>query len=133
MTGVVLDASVLVEYLRWSPSGSRIGARLIEESLDLHLPYLAGVEVASVFRALVLRGEVEPARAESALADLVDLPAARYPAEPLLPRIWELREKLTAYDANYVALAEALEAPLFTMDRRMARSRGHGAHIDVLD
>lgn len=132
MSRVVLDASVLIEYLRWSPAGARVGTRMVEQDLDLHLPHLAGVEVESVFRAMVLRHEIEPTRAESALVDLAELPATRYPVEPLLPRIWVLCETLTGYDANYVALAQVLDAPLITADHRMARASGHNAHIEVL-
>jgi predicted nucleic acid-binding protein len=109
-----------------------MGARIVEADVDLHLPHLVGAEVANVFRTLVLRREIGPARAEGALLDLAELPATRYPVEPLLPRIWALHDNLTAYDATYVALAEALDAPLLTTDRRMARSSGHNARIEVI-
>jgi hypothetical protein len=65
-------------------------------------------------------------------ADLSDLPMHRYPHDVLLPRIWELRHNLTAYDAVYVALAEALDAPLLTRDRRLATASGHGARVDLV-
>jgi predicted nucleic acid-binding protein len=74
-----------------------------------------------VLRAWVHCGEVAEGRAAAALQDLGDLPARRWPVEPLLGRMWELRDNVTVYDANYVALAEALDADLLTADRRLAR------------
>ena len=67
-----------------------------------------------------------------ALMDLTDLPLRRYPHDFLLPRIWDLRNNLTAYDATYVALAEALDAPLLTRDRRLAAAAGHQAQIELI-
>ncbi|RED36140.1 hypothetical protein BJ123_10873 [Rhodopseudomonas thermotolerans] len=67
-----------------------------------------------------------------ALADLADFPLQRHPHEFLLPRIWQLRNNLTAYDATYVALAEVLEAPLLTRDKRLAGAAGHRAQIELV-
>jgi predicted nucleic acid-binding protein len=72
-----------------------------------------------------------PKDGREALADLAGLDIARYPHDQLLPRVWELRTSVTAYDAVYLALAEVLEAPLLTLDRRLARVRGHGARVEV--
>ncbi|HEY1246363.1 MAG TPA: type II toxin-antitoxin system VapC family toxin, partial [Hyphomicrobiaceae bacterium] len=66
------------------------------------------------------------------LADLGELPLQRYPHDWLLPRVWELRHILTAYNAVYVALAEALDAPLVTRDARLAAAPGHQARIEVM-
>lgn len=88
---------------------------------ELHLPHLAVIETTSVLRAWVARDEISEPRAADALADLGDLPARRWPGEPLLPRIWELRDNVTAYDASYAALAELLDADLLTADRHLAR------------
>jgi predicted nucleic acid-binding protein len=116
----VLDASAVVELLRWSPAGQRVARTLVSADADLHVPHLCPVEVTSALRSLVARGEVPEGRARTALEDLADLPATRHPVEPLLPRIWGLRDAITAYDATYVALAEALEATLITGDRKLA-------------
>src|SRR6266852_3474696 len=77
-------------------------------------------------------GEIDQERGRAALADLADFPVHRYPHDFLLPRIWELRNNLTAYDAVYVALAEALEAPLLTRGRRLAAAMGHRATIELV-
>jgi predicted nucleic acid-binding protein len=89
------------------------------------------VEVTQVLRRFVARGEIEPERARQALEDLADLPLQRYAHDVLLPRVWELRQNLTAYDAVYVALAEVLDAPLLTRDARILRAPGHGARVEV--
>ena len=129
---MVLDASAVVEYLRWSPAGARLAQMLLEGDADLHLPHLCPVEVASAFRSMVARAEMGAARAEAALDDLAELAASRHPVEPLLPRIWELRHNMTAYDATYVALAEVLTATLVTADRRLARGAGAVVEVDFV-
>ena len=83
-------------------------------------------------RRYAASGDIDADRGRAALADLADFPVHRYPHEFLLPRIWELRNNLTAYDAAYVALAEALDAPLLTRDRRLAAATGHRAQIDLV-
>jgi predicted nucleic acid-binding protein len=85
-----------------------------------------------VIRRYAANGEIDGDRGLSALTDLADLPLRRYPHGFLLPRIWALRNNLTAYDAAYVALAEALDAPLLTRDRRLAAAAGHRAQIELL-
>jgi predicted nucleic acid-binding protein len=78
-----------------------------------------------------LSGALPSEDGREALADLAGLDIVRYPHDPLLPRVWELRTSVTAYDAVYLALAEVLEAPLLTLDRRLARVRGRGARVEV--
>lgn len=118
---LVLDASVVAEFLLATAVGTLAVERMNEHEGELHIPHLAVIETASVLRAWVARDGVSEQRAAAALADLADLPALRWPGEPLLPRIWELRGTVTAYDASYVALAELLDADLLTADRRLAR------------
>jgi predicted nucleic acid-binding protein len=128
---IVLDASAAVEVLLQSQVGAPLTGRLLAPESSLHAPYLLDLEVAQVLRRFVLRGEVQPLRAQQALEVLADFPIERYPHQILLPRIWALRENLTAYDAVYVALAEVLGATLLTRDARISRASGHSARIEV--
>jgi len=77
-------------------------------------------------------GRLSSRRALAALEDLLELPLERHEAAALLPRIWQLRQTLTPYDASYVALAEALDSPLLTTDARLARAHGHGARVELV-
>ncbi|QLQ11696.1 MAG: type II toxin-antitoxin system VapC family toxin [Nocardioidaceae bacterium] len=117
---LVLDASVISEFLIASAVGKRAAELMSQHMGELHMPHLAVIETTSVLRTWVRREEVTESRAAAALADLADLPARRWPAEPLLARMWELRDNLTSYDASYVALAELLDAELLTADQRFA-------------
>lgn len=118
---LVLDASALAEYLVGSTLGREAAKHLDSQAGEIHVPHLAVIETASVIRAWVRKGELAIERAEQVLIDLRDLPARRWPAEFLLPRIWQLRDNLTVYDATYVALSEQLDASLLTADSRLAR------------
>ncbi|MGQ0814169.1 MAG: type II toxin-antitoxin system VapC family toxin [Gemmatimonadota bacterium] len=128
---IVVDASAAVEVLLKLRAADALMMRLFEESESLHAPHLFDVEVSQVVRRYWLRGDLTTARAAEALHDLADLPLTRYPHDSLLKRIWELRQNLTAYDAAYVALAEALEAPLVTRDASLAKVRGMRAPVEV--
>ncbi len=128
---VVLDASAAaVALIRDDPTGDRVRARLVTESL--FAPDLLDVEVLSTCRRIVRSGLLDVRRAEQALADLDALHLIRTPHRLLVPRIWELRDNLSAYDAAYVALAEALDAPLVTTDARLARAPGIRCDVEVL-
>lgn len=128
---IVLDASAVIEALLRTPAAEAIEARLFDPRETLHVPHLLDVEVAQVIRRYAANGDIDRQRGGEALADLSDLPLRRYPHDFLLPRVWELRNNLTAYDAVYVALAEVLDAPLLTRDRRLARAAGHRARIQL--
>lgn len=118
---VVLDASAIAEYLIGSTRGLETAAHIGMQAGHVHVPHLAAIEAASALRGWVRGGVISLQRAQAALNDLQELPARRWPGEFLLPRIWELRDNLTVYDASYVALAEHLDASLLTADSRMAR------------
>lgn len=129
---IVLDASAAVELLLNTPLGDRVGDRLSADSTSLHAPQLLDVEVLHVLRSLRLGRAVTERRANEALEDLADLPVHRYGHEDLVGRAWTLRESLTAYDAVYVALAEALGATLVTCDGRLGRAHGHQVEVEVV-
>ncbi len=129
---IVIDASALIEVLLVTEVGARVRARLFREEEKLHAPHLLDLEIVHVLRRGCLIGELQPSRAAEALADMNGLRIVRHPHEPYVPRIWQLRHSLTAYDAAYVALAEALAAPLVTRDGRMASAHGHRAKIELV-
>jgi Predicted nucleic acid-binding protein, contains PIN domain len=130
---LVVDASLVVDYLLDDGERGAWSAAQIASAGRLHAPHLLDFEVASAARKLVGRGDATPERARTALRDLADLAVQRYPAVRLLDRMWQLRENLTPYDASYVALAEALALPLATTDRRLARVGGHRARVESFD
>jgi len=129
---IVVDASALLEALLRTSSGKPVEDRLFAPGQTLHAPHLLDVEVAQVIRRYAAHGDIDDARGRLALTDLADLTLRRYPHDFLLPRMWDLRHNLTAYDAAYVALAEALDAPLLTRDRRLAAAAGHHARIELV-
>ena len=126
---IVLDASAVL--LR-TPNAEAVERRLFASRQTLHAPHLLDVEIAQVVRRYAAAGEIDQERGRAALADLSDFPLRRYPHDILLPRIWDLRYDLTAYDAAYVALAEALDAPLLTRDHRLAAAAGHHARVELV-
>ena len=128
---IVVDASALLEVLLRTSAAKAVEDRLFAAHQTLHTPHLLDVEIAQVVRRYAAKGEIGAARGRAALADLADFPLRRYPHDFLLPRIWDLRNHLTAHDASYVALAEALDAPLLTRDRRLAGTAGHHARIEL--
>ncbi len=129
---IVADASALLELLMKTPFAKAIETRLFGRGDTLHAPHLLDVEIAQVVRRFVAIGDISAARGQAALTDLADFPLRRYPHDILLPRIWALRHNFMAYDAAYVALAEALGAVLVTRDARLAAGAGHFARIEVV-
>lgn len=125
---IVLDASAMVEAL--------VGASPSDELLtalrgDIHAPHLLDVEVTSVLRGLELGRIITPARARQAVDDYWSFTIQRHDLEPLHPLVWEIRHQFTSYDASYLALAIALDAPLITCDKKLA-TKGHGATVKVM-
>lgn len=128
---IVLDASTLVELLLGTEQGRCVAARIADPALGLHVPHLADIEVAQTLRRYVRDREIDQASATAALEDLHALDLERHAHEPLLDRVWELRQNLTAYDAVYVALAEVLDTIVLSCDRRLARAPGRSARVDL--
>jgi predicted nucleic acid-binding protein len=130
---IVVDASALLEFLLQTRLGARVEARLFRDEEEFHSPHLLDVEVTQGLRRLVRAGEVSPDRAAEAIADLTDLHLHRHAHLDLLTRAWKLRDNVTAYDAMYVALGEALDAPVVTCDKPLAKAPGHRARIEVIE
>ena len=130
---IVVDASALLELLLQTPLGTRIESRLFGHDHELHAPHLLDVEVVQGLRRLVRMGEVSSGRADEAIADLTDLALHRHPHLDLLGRAWRLRDNISAYHAMYVALAEAIAAPIVTCDGPLAKAPGHRARIELID
>jgi predicted nucleic acid-binding protein len=129
---IVLVASAAIEWLLQTAVGDRVEERIFSHAATLHAPHLLDIEVAQVLRRYVRAGIITPSRGQEALEDLFDLSLTRYPHDVLLGRVWDLRNNLTAYDAAYVALAEALDAPLVTCDGKIASAAGHRARVEVV-
>ena len=128
---IVPDASVVIEVLLRTSTGEVARDRLLAPGVSLHAPGIIDLEVAQVLRRLEARGEISTPRALAALSTFAAIRMARYHHELTLGRIWELRKNLTAYDAAYVTLAEALGATLLTCDRSIAGAPGIRADIVV--
>jgi predicted nucleic acid-binding protein len=128
---IVVDASAALEVLLRTPAAAAVENRLFAVGETVHAPHLIDLEVAQALRRYAAARQVAPERALEALADFADFPVHRYPHDILLPRIWELRSNFTAYDAAYLALAEALDAPLLTRDRKFTASAKHRARIEL--
>ena len=123
---IVVDASAFLD----AADGRRaVIDRLAGE--DIHAPHLLDVEVASALRRLVATGRVGAPDALGVLGVLQQADIRRHPHQPLLPIIWSLRDRVSAYDATYVALATALDATLVTTDRRLASIAGLPCVIEV--
>ena len=128
---IVLDASAAIDWLLQTSAGRQIEKRIFSRNQSLHAPHLLDLEVGQVLRRLVREGAVSAQRAEEAIQDLLDLRVTRYPHFLLLPRIWQLRDNLSTYDAAYVVLAEELDATFITRDARLASAPGHTAQVEL--
>lgn len=127
---LVVDASVLAPaIIDAGTDGAAIRARLRGETIAG--PDLLRIEVLGVIRKGVIAGSLTTKQADAAVDDLLDLPVSVFPSAPLLRRAWALRDNVTAYDACYVALAEALDCPLLTGDSRLANAPGTTCTVEL--
>jgi predicted nucleic acid-binding protein len=129
---IVLDASAVVELLLDTVAGRRVSILIEDAGTALHVPHLLDVEVLSVVRRFVREDVIEEEDAEQAVQDLLALDLQRHSHEGLLERAWAVRKNVTAYDAMYVSLAEALGATLVTCDARLGRASGVNARVEVV-
>jgi predicted nucleic acid-binding protein len=127
---LVVDTSAILDALIARDPAPGLIERLAEDG-DLHAPHLIDVEILHALRRLTLRGELAPERATDARTDFAETTIVRYPHDPFSDRVWALRNSLSAYDGMFVALAEALDAPLVTCDARLAGAHGHTARIEL--
>ncbi len=129
----VIDASVLVTVLADAEHASWAEAQLSISGADrsLWVPHLIDAEVGQALRREVAAGRLGEGRAKSALLDLTQMPLRRIDHTGLIHRTWELRHNFSFYDGLYVALAEGLDVPLVTLDRRLARAVGDATRVAV--
>ena len=130
---IVLDASALLELLLHTAAGDIIAERIANPGMGLHVPHLADTEVVQALRRYARSGTLEASDAAAALEDLRALDLQRHPHEPLLDRIWALRNNLSAYDATYVALAEALDTIVLTCDAPLSRAPGLSRRVILVE
>ncbi len=129
---IVVDASAILDVLLRSSQASEIEDLIFGQGVTLHAPHLLDLEVIQVLRRFVRVGSMHPSRGLEAIRVFMDFPIERYDHITLLERIWELRDNMTAYDASYVALAEALPAKLLTRDARLASVASHYIRVHLV-
>ena len=127
---LVVDSSAVLDVLAGRPVNDELQERIAADG-DLHAPHLIDLEILHALRRLTAAGDLSDDRAADVRSDFGDLSMIRYAHVPLADRIWELRHNLTAYDAAFVALSEALGAPLVTCDAHLAAVPGHAAQVEV--
>ena len=129
---IVIHASAAVEWFLRTEPGKHIAHWITVRGGPLHVPQLFDLEVANALRRFVRTSAITATRADEALRDLADMRLMRHGHSRLLHRVWELRDHLTSYDAVYVALAEGLNAPLLTLDAKIAAAPVHHATVEVI-
>jgi predicted nucleic acid-binding protein len=129
---IVVDASVIVDLLLQGPDSAKLADRLLNPTQILNAPQLLDIEVAQVLRRYAAIGDLSAERGRAAIDDLSALPIERWGHELLLRRIWDHRNNLSAYDATYLALAEALDCGVWTRDSRFARSPATAGRVRTI-
>lgn len=128
---IVLDASVVVQILLNQPLGLKIQSSIVESNDRLLVPHLLDVEVLSALRKMTQLKALDLHRSQQLVQQMAELPVVRFSHVTLRKRTWELRNNFTAYDATYIALAEALDAALYTCDSKLRY--GHSARVVYFD
>lgn len=129
---IIVDASLAIEIALMTPDGRSAQQSLRREDDSLGAPELLDLEVLQVLRRSTREGRIASRDAGAAITLFQALPIQRFGHRILVDRIWALRDNLTAYDAAYIALAELLDAPLWTRDRKLSSVPGHTARVEVL-
>ena len=129
---IVLDASAGLELLFNTRLGKRIAKTIQANEAALHAPHLIDLEIAHTLRRYLLAKEISHERAEAALGAWQDIAITRHSHIRFLKPIWQRRNNLTAYDAAYVALAEALGAVLVTCDSKLGNASGVDIQVEVI-
>ncbi|HZI97517.1 MAG TPA: type II toxin-antitoxin system VapC family toxin [Actinomycetales bacterium] len=129
---IVVDASLLVDALVGGSSGDAAQAALGDGDEEVAAPAVLPAEALSGVRSLMLRKVISRPLAMQAVSGIASLRIPLYPFEPFVERVWELRDNVTVYDAWYVALAEALDVPLLTADRRLAETPGARCEVRLV-
>ena len=129
---IVLDASATIEWLLRDQRLAPLVDDVLLDADSVHVPHVWMLEVVQVLRRHEAADRLPPGVAATALVHAQDLPAVRHGHDELVPRIWQLRHNLTAYDAAYVALAEVLDATLVTTDTALANAPGNRARTQLL-
>ncbi len=128
---LVVDASCLFEIVADTPRAAEIAERLAADT-EHAAPHVIDVEVLGVIRAQYLRGLLDGTAASQAVGDLRDWPGRRFSHRWLIDRAWTLRDSIRGWDAFYVALAEAFDATLLTLDARLARAHGLNCRVETI-
>jgi predicted nucleic acid-binding protein len=129
---IVLDASAIVDLVVEPRAVTRAIRARLQADPDIHVPHLVDAEVTDALRRKLLSGQLDPLRARRAIRRLTTMHLVRWQQTQLLGRALALRDQLSAYDAIYVAMAEATGATLVTRDARLARSTGHRTRIELV-
>ena len=119
---IIVDASVIANVVGDDEAAGQLARARLAAASAVSAPDLVDVETVSVLRRRWMAGDLSDERFRGAVDDLLALPITRFPVGPMMVRAFELRANITAYDACYVALAEALACPLITADRRLANA-----------
>jgi predicted nucleic acid-binding protein len=130
-SAVVVDASAVFALIKNEPAAPALRKRLFERDLVFYAPAVIDLEILSTARRYVFRGEMTLAEADTLFAAYASIDILRYAHDSFFFRIWDFRDNFTAYDAAYVALAEAYRVPLITLDARLAKSAPRTIRVEL--